>query len=227
MIKLSGKVAVTGGATGIGQACVRALVKAGVTAISIDSEANPACTSIVSDVAEEGDLAAAFKKVGPLDGLICAAETQSTTGLRDMCWEHWQKVMAINVKGPMLSMKHADLKKNSSIVLVSSALAHQGSEGQLAYIVSKGALLGLMRASSGEFALQDIRVNAISPKSLCCSLDETGVAISFNEEQYSGQSSNAQPEGQDCKLDEMANCAVFLLSKNAQFITGTELIVDG
>ena len=226
MIRLRGKVAVTGGATGIGQACVRALVEAGATAISIDLKINPACTSIVSDVAEEGDLAAAFKKVGPLDGLICAAETQANTGLRDMCWEHWQEVMAINVRGPMLSMKHANLKKNSGIVLVSSALAHQGSEGQLAYSVSKGALLGLMRASSGEFALQNIRVNAISPKSFCCSSDKTGVAISFNEKQRSGQSSNPQPAGQECKLDEMANCAVFLLSKNAQFITGTELIVD-
>lgn len=227
MIRLRGKVAVTGGATGIGQACVSALIEAGATAISIDLKTNPMCTSIVSDLAEEGDLATAFEKAGSLDGLICAAETLSNTDFQDMCWEHWQKVMAINVRGPMLSMKHANLKKNSAIVLVSSALAHQGSEGQLAYIVSKGALLGLMRASSGEFAMQDIRVNAISPKSFCCSSDETGAAISFNEEQYSGQSSNSQLEGQDCKLDKMANCAVFLLSKNAQFITGAELIVDG
>jgi len=149
MVALTGKIAVTGGAGGIGTACVKALRAAGAEPVSLDQQANSDCESHLVDVSEESAMATAFADIGRLSGLICIAGTNARGRVEDLPWDDWRRVMAVNVRGTMLAMKHARLTDGAGIVLTSSVSAHIGCDGYTAYHTSKGAVLGLMRATSG------------------------------------------------------------------------------
>lgn len=227
MARLAGQIAVTGGAGGIGAACVAAIGAAGGTSVSLDLVDNPDCRSLIVDVSNEAGVSAAMDEIGDLSGLICVAGTNAYGRIEDLSWEDWRRVMAVNVRGMMLAMKHARMAEGGSIVLTSSVSAHIGCDGYTAYHTSKGAVLGLMRATSGEFAPQGIRVNAVSPGWVDMAfsnraLDEwpDGAAIRARAE-------DAHILGRIAQPNEIANATIYLLSDAARFITGTELIVDG
>ncbi len=104
-------------------------------------------------------------KAGPLDGLACIAGINAMGRVTDQPWEDFRRVLRVNAGGTMLAMKHAShhLKDGGAIVLMGSVSAHIATDGSVAYHTSKGAVIGLMRAASGEFAPRGIRVNAVSP----------------------------------------------------------------
>ena len=209
-------IAITGGAGGIGAALVQLVQGAGWQAASIDLAENPSADlNIVADVADETEMAQAFARIGPLRGLVCIAGTSAKGRVEDLSWHDWKRVMAVNVTGPMLAMKHARIETGGAIVLTASVSAHLASDGHVAHHTSKGAVLGLMRASCGEFAPLGIRVNAVSPGWVDTDVSDRSHAAAAN---LLGRI--AQPE-------EIAEAMLFLLSDDASFITGEELVVDG
>ena len=224
---MAGRVAVTGGAGGIGAATVQAVTQAGGTALSIDLTENPDCESHLADVSDEASLAAALAACGRLTGLVCVAGTNAHGRVEDLPWDEWRRVMAVNVRGAMLAMKHADIQEGGAIVLTSSVSAHIGTDGYTAYHTSKGGVLGLMRAASGEFAQWGIRVNCVSPGWVDTAFTDRALAALPGGEAIRDQAGAAHITGRMARPDEIAAANLFLLSQAASFVTGTELIVDG
>lgn len=227
MVALSGQIAITGGAGGIGAACARAVRIAGGVPVSLDQRENPDCASHVVDVSDEAAMAEALAAAGPLSGLICIAGTNARGRVEDLSWDDWRRVMAVNVRGTMLAMKQAQLRDGGAIVLTSSVSAHIGCDGYTAYHTSKGAILGLMRATSGEFAPRGIRVNAVSPGWVDTPFTDRALAELPDGASIRENAGAAHILGRMAQPEEIARAMVFLLSDKARFITGTELVVDG
>jgi NAD(P)-dependent dehydrogenase (short-subunit alcohol dehydrogenase family) len=224
---LRGKIAVTGGAGGIGAACIAAIAEAGGEPVSLDLTANPECESHIVDVSDEAQMAPAFARIGAVSGLICVAGTNAFGRVEDLSWDHWRRVMAVNVRGMMLALKHARLSDGAGVVLTASISAHIGSDGYTVYHASKGAVLGLMRATSGEFAPQGIRVNAVSPGWVDTGFTDRGLAALPDGEAIRARAAEGHILGRMARPEEIAQAMIFLLSDRARFVTGTELIVDG
>lgn len=221
-------VAITGGASGIGAALVSAIQAKGWIAASIDLvESTTADVSLIADLTDEIAVAAAMTQIGPLRGLVCIAGTTAHGRVEDLSWNDWRRVMAVNVTGTMLAMKHARVQQGGAIVLTSSVSAHIGTDGYTAYHTSKGAVLGLMRASCSEFAAQGVRVNAVSHGWV-----DTGVTDRASETEPDALAAGAAAAqkhmlGRFAQPSEVAEAMLFLLSDDASFITGEELVVDG
>lgn len=223
-------VAITGGAGGIGSALVRRLQAAGKRAISLDRyPCSAAETSHQLDVTSETDMQCAFRDAGPLSGLVCIAGMNVRGRVEELTWEDWRRVMAVNVRGSMLAMKHASplLRERSSIVLMSSVSAHIGTDGYTAYHTSKGAVLGLMRAASGEFSSRNIRVNAVSPGWVDTAFTDEALASMPDGNSIRAKAAESHILGRMARPEEIASAIEFLLSGAASFVTGAELIVDG
>lgn len=223
-------VAITGGAGGIGVALVRKLEAAGQRTISLDLESNTeASECYVLDVSDEVAVRKALSTAEALAGLVCIAGTNARGRVEDLSWDEWHRVMAVNVRGAMLAMKHASgrLRSGGSIVLMSSVSAKIGTDGYVAYHTSKGAVLGLMRAASGEFAPRGIRVNAVSPGWVNTAFTDRALAELPDGETVRAKAGDAHILGRMARPEEIADAIVFLMSDAASFVTGTELIVDG
>lgn len=224
---MRGRVAITGGAGGIGAATADLVRRAGGKSVSVDLTPNPTCESHVADVADERQVARAFGAIGPLSGLVCIAGTYARGRVEELSWDDWRRVMAVNVRGTMLAMKHADLSDGAGIVLTSSVSAHVGCDGYTAYHTSKGAVLGLMRATSGEFAPRGIRVNAVSPGWVDTGFTDRALAEVPEGDAIRARAGEAHILGRMAAPAEIAEAILFLLSDEASFVTGTELVVDG
>lgn len=247
MTRFMNKVAlVTGGTTGIGRATAVALAREGAkVAISGRREAEGAQTLaaikaaggagvfIKGDIAEERDVARMVEQTVKAFGALHLAFNNAgiegvPTPIVSATAEDYRRVFDINVLGVLLSMKHqipAMLKSGGgSIVNNASIAARIGMPGAGVYIASKHAVLGLTRTASLETAKQNIRVNSVSP----------GAIQTEMFDRFTGQQSAAveymtslHPIGRVGTVDEIAEPVLFLLSDQAAFITGHDLLVDG
>ncbi|MEL6765809.1 MAG: SDR family NAD(P)-dependent oxidoreductase [Pseudomonadota bacterium] len=181
---------VTGGASGLGEACVRALRAKGAPVAILDmarekAEAVAAETGALAldcDVTDEASvtaaLAAAAEAAGPARIVICcagiapAAKTAGSKGAHDMAL--FEKVIAINLVGTMRVMAHAaqamrDLEpldadgERGAIVNTASVAAFEGQMGQAAYAASKGGVAALTLPAARDLSRDGIRVSAIAP----------------------------------------------------------------
>jgi NAD(P)-dependent dehydrogenase (short-subunit alcohol dehydrogenase family) len=224
-------IVVTGGAGGIGSELVRLARTRGYRTVSLDVVENAeADESFVVDVADEVAVAEAFRKIGVVAGLACIAGVNAPKArVEDLTWADWSKVMLVNVAGSMLAMKHASshLQDGAGIVLTGSVSAHIGTDGYVAYHTSKGAVLGLMRAASGEFAPRGIRVNAVSPGWVDTGFTDRALAALSDGHAIRAAAGSGHLLGRIARPEEVAEAMLFLLSPDARFVTGTELVVDG
>lgn len=237
--RLAGKVIlVTGAASGIGQRTAERLVAEGALVHAADL--SPIATEGVIghrlDVTSEADwealAVAILQKHGQLDGLVNAAGvirmgTTAETSIAD-----FRFVMAVNVEGTFLGCKHAmramQPRGTGVIVNISSTAGICGSPGAAAYTASKGAVRLLTKTTALEaIALPSrIRVNSVHP-----ALTNTPMADSIVD-QLGGAAevrqalSDLMPSGRLAEPDEIASAILFLLSDDASYMNGSELIVD-
>ena len=225
-----GTYVVTGAAGGIGSATCRTLRAAGHRTVGLDlAVSTDADTSIRLDLMDEAALGAAMAQAGPLDGLACIAGINAMGRVTDQPYADFRRVLRVNAGGTMLAMKHAGphLRDGGAIVLMGSVSAHIATDGSVAYHTSKGAVLGLMRAASGEFAPRGIRVNAVSPGWVDTDFTTRALATLPDGDAIRARAASAHILNRMARADEVAEAIVFLLSDAASFITGEELFVDG
>ena len=187
MRKLQGKTAiVTGGAHGLGRQFAAALVREGATVAVLDiSDTDAAaadiagregngCFGIAADVSDEAQVqsavAAILERTGRIDILVNNAAVFSSlppVGFADIDVALWDKVMAVNLRGPFLMVKHAApamiARKSGKIVNIASGTAYKGMPLMLHYVTSKGGVVAFTRALSRELGAHNICVNTLAP----------------------------------------------------------------
>lgn len=143
----------------------------------------------------------------------------------------FDKVIAVNVKGVWLGTKYVlpQMNDGGSIIITSSVSGINGSPNVSAYITSKHAVVGIMRAIAVEAASRKIRVNTIHPSPV-----DNRMMRSLEEGFAPGQGEAAKKElektillGRYAKPEEIGKLVLWLASDDSAFITGTTQVIDG
>jgi glucose 1-dehydrogenase len=251
--QLDGRTAVVTGATGgMGRAIVLALADAGATVVATDLtdahadelldvvESPDRVSFVAGDVSQSADVAAvmahALSVSGRLDCAVNAAAIEfETVPLADCADDDFDRMMAVNVRGVFLSMKHelramlgtADVRggAGASIVNIASTNSFKPQHDQPAYTASKHAVLGLTRSAAMDYARQGIRVNAICPGAIDTPMLRN--AMERRGREVDDVAHRLSQLGRFGEPSEIAAAAVWLCSDASSFTTGHALAVDG
>lgn len=233
--------AVTGAASGIGQAASRRLLDLGWTVYGLDLSAeklaatssSPFFHSIVCDVADAGSVAAAFSQVGErLNALICCAGVLRTGRLEEMPIADFDLVLNVNLRGTFLSAQKAlpalraaaTSDDPSRVVLLSSVAALRPKIISGAYAASKAGVSQLCRVMAAEWAPLGVLVNALAPGTVDTPMIHA-VADATAAKGY--RPSGVSPVGRIAQADDVVDVVMFLLSDAARYVAGTTIPVDG
>jgi len=222
---------VTGAARGIGRAVAGHLARSGwqVFLADIDGAAASKAAAetggagIACDVGDEPDVerlvAVARARAGRIDAVVSNAGVGAFAPLAQTTLEGWNQVLATNLTATFLLAKAAaaDLRASGgSIVAIASTRAHMSEPNTLAYSASKGGLVALTHALAMTLA-PEVRVNCVSPGWI-----DTGKHCPLKASDHA-----QHPVGRVGRPGDVAGAVGYLLSSEASFITGAELIVDG
>jgi NAD(P)-dependent dehydrogenase (short-subunit alcohol dehydrogenase family) len=237
---LKGKSAlIIGGASGIGRAVVMALLREGVRVACVDPDVKalqtlpPEVTCFPFEGQRVSDMtmvsSSLMTRWGVLDFFVFSAARFIMRGLQ-ASRNDWQEIFESNVLAcavsvsAMLPLWH----QGGAIVHVASISAHIAQPGLTTYHATKGALLALTRSQALELAPLGIRVNSVSPSTVWTKQTESY----FRSLGLSRESAEQGPFGQNmlkrfAEPEEIVRPILFLLSEEASFITGADLLVDG
>jgi NAD(P)-dependent dehydrogenase (short-subunit alcohol dehydrogenase family) len=250
MGRLDGRVAiVTGGAKGIGKVYSEGLAAEGATVVVADIEgsgetADAICKAHgqgrahafrfdVSIEKEVADLVADVKRrCGRIDVLVNNAAIFSTlkpTEPWEIDVELWDRVMAVNVRGPFLMVKHVAPHMIEAgygkIINIASGTAYRGIPHMAHYVTSKGAMLGFTRALSRDLGKHGIRVNTLAPGLI---MSDTVIE---NSKEHVAEMRDAVLAARSIKRDgypeDLIGALVFLASGESDFVAGQTLSVCG
>ena len=249
MARLGGRVAiVTGGAVGIGMHYSRALAKEGARVMIADIEDGTAlaaelaqqhgANSVVAekfDVSDEasvkGLVAKTLDRFGQIDVLVNNAAVYSTlppVKPTEIDVALWDKVMAVNVRGPFLMVKHVAphmmARKTGKIINIASGTAYKGLPNFLHYVTSKGAIVSFTRALSRDLGQYNIAVNTLTPGLI---LSETGLKNQAHLDDSRAKVIATRAFKRDGYPDDLTGALIFLASSDSDFMTGQTLAVDG
>jgi 3alpha(or 20beta)-hydroxysteroid dehydrogenase len=240
MTSLNGKVAlVTGAGGGMGSAIARLLAAHGAAVVIADvrdemgrkfeseivdagGTANYRHLDVTSETAWIDTVAAVEAWRGRLDILVNNAGINIRGPIGSIAFEDFNKVLAVNLGGPLLGMKHAApaiaRAGGGSIVNITSNISLIPSRSA-AYAASKWGLRGLAKTAALEFAPNNIRVNSVGPGVVPTDLNVG--------QPYLQTTAGITPLGRIATADDIANAVLFLVSDAGAFITGVDLPVDG
>lgn len=246
-MRMQGKcLVVTGGGSGIGAALARRFTREGgrvaVLDLAVERAVDTAselegAVAIACDVADERSVEAAMAEAaGALGRIDCVANVAGHHVFADfesLSLESWNRMLAVHVTGTFLvcraALPHLRAAGGGAIVNFGSIAAVLGRPRSAAYCTAKAAVTGLTRQLAVELAPDRIRVNTVSPGRVL-----TPMSVSMYTELGSGDLRAGiektvvdTPLGRVADPDELARATCFLLSGEAGFVTGTNLLVDG
>jgi len=247
-VNFKGKVVlVTGGATGIGEAIVRAFVRGGAATSFIDindsrgqalaRELSGAgtCHFFYGSVAEEKDCRSFVAETESLFGHISILVNNAALFIFksvDASVQEWRHVLEVNVIGASLMARYAveSMKRGGAgaIVNLGSISAFVAQAGTMTYNATKAALVEMTRCMALDLAPFGIRANCICPGYILTPafygyVEQTGIPLGKAQKDLSDQTilkRMGNPE-------EIAECVLFLSSDSASYVTGTFLMADG
>ncbi len=243
---------VTGGSSGIGRAIATRLAEDDANVVVADVRREPKqgkyfqedvttptdeviqtnfegdATYIETDVAEEEDIInlidSTIEQYGQLDVLVNNAGIEIPGDSRGTSLEHWQRVVGVNLTGCFLAAKyavpHLVESDQGRIVNISSVNAHFGGAGP-SYASTKAGVVNLTRDLAVELAPAEVTVNTVLPGVIGTPMQDT-----LDEETLERQSENT-PLPRIGTPRDVANAVRFFAGKEAEWITGAQLLVDG
>ena len=240
--RLAGKIAiVTGAASGFGEGIARRFVAEGAKVVLADLSGEGlqrvsgeiGGSPVVADVTKAEDIDtmfAAAEALGGLDILVNnAGFTHRNRPMMEVSDEEFDRIYDVNVKAVFLAAKRAIpmMRKRGGGVIINTASTAglRPRPGLVVYNSSKGAVISLTKSMAVELAAEQIRVNALCPVA-----GETGMLHLFMGEdtpEMREKFCSTIPIGRLSTPRDMANAALYLVSDEADFITGVALEVDG
>lgn len=251
MDRLQGKYAiVTGGAVGIGRACVERMVGEGAKVAIfdvLDAEGTALADTLTGqghevgfwkvDVTDESAVKAAIDEAatrfGGLNVMVNNAGISGSPQPTDQVTEaEWDRVQAVNVKGVFFGTKHAipylRAGGGGSVINLSSIAGLIGVGGLAPYHASKGAVRLMSKNDAITYAPERIRVNSIHPAYIWTPMVESHLRATSDDLVAAKAAAGAvHPVGRMGEPDDIAWAVVWLASDEAKFVTGTEIVIDG
>lgn len=243
------RILVTGAASGIGRGTALTLARRAkesgerATIVAVDMPGNAALDALIAQLesldatvipvgedlsdaqAPERILNAASNEAG-LDGLVSNAGINCPGALMDCAVEDWDRVFAVNVRASWLLAKAAApalAKAGGSIVNIASMSGSHAHNHLGPYSPSKASLIMLTKVLAQELGPQGIRVNSVSP-----GMVRTGMTEKVYQNNAIADARDALvPLGRVALPEDMADAIAFLLSSDARYVTGHDLVVDG
>jgi NAD(P)-dependent dehydrogenase (short-subunit alcohol dehydrogenase family) len=238
-------VVVTGAAQGLGRAVAEGFVAegAGVVLVDIEQDAldsaqeNIQRTSgnveaVVGDVSRRADVVRAIdlaiERFGHLDVAVQVAGIAEFEPFLDFPDEQWQRIMEVNLNGTLYLTQEAARTmvrqgNGGAIAITASTNAFQPEAGGLAYNTSKAAQVAVMRTAALDLAQHGIRVNAVAPGIINTRLAE----FVINDPVQSRVFLERIPMARFAEPEEIARAILWMCSKDASYLTGELLVIDG
>tara|TARA_B100000749_G_scaffold237374_1_gene195912 strand:+ start:172 stop:939 length:768 start_codon:yes stop_codon:yes gene_type:complete len=237
------KVVVTGGAKGIGGACVKAFTEGGakVCILDIDQAGQEFADTLGNDtffihcdVSKEDEVKTAFrkieKKLGAVEILVNNAGIQRYSTVTETSEEEWDLVMNVNLKSAFLCSKYAIpmmVNNNKGCVInVASVQSFISQKNVAPYTTSKTALLGLTRSIAVDYA-PNIRSVAVCPGTVDTPMFRNSIQESPNPDEVLEECNEMHLVKRICSSEEVGELITYLSSDKAGFITGQAIRIDG
>ena len=236
------KVAVlTGGASGIGKASCARLLADGFTLAVCDVDEDGAAAAAGPDglgrgvdVADEKAVGAFVEEVvdrfGQVDVLVNNAGitgSREATILHVTPVEEWDRVVAVNVRGPFLFSRavlpHMIRRRSGHVITIASVAGQVAFPGRSAYTASKGAALMLAKSIAVDYADFGIRSNAVCPGMAYTAMTSWRLDVPELREAMDTKI----PMGRVAEADEVADLVALLASDRLAYMTGAALVIDG
>ncbi len=236
---------VTGAGSGIGKAAAEALAAEGARVAVCDISMAAAevvaggiaarggtALAVQGDVGNAASVDAALDRVVAAFGGLDMAVNNAGIGsarvpLTELSEEHFDRVMAVNLKGVWLCMRRQiplmQARGGGAIVNTASALGLVALPNSSEYIAAKHGVVGLTRAAAMEFSAKGVRINAVCPGCVDTPLISESRADAAMDDFMRG----LHPIGRLATSEEIAAAIIWLLSPQASFMTGTAMPVDG
>ena len=250
MGRLSGRVAiVTGGAKGIGRHYSEALAAEGASVVVADVADSDAASQAIAgkhgsnsvmgmafDVSNEGSVkdlvARTMERFGQIDVLVNNAALYAPlqeTRCTEIDAALWDQVMAVNLRGPFLMVKHVaphmTARGYGKIINIGSGTAYRGIPWMLHYVTTKGGIMAMTRALSRELGEHGIRVNTLMPG---FTLSDTILAENPGHVETARERAVASRAlKRDEQPEDLIGALIFLASADSDFVTGQTIAVDG
>lgn len=233
-------VVVTGGASGVGRACVELLMSEGASVASIDlattaSDLGQPTFELVGDVRDQASMDTAMTAVaeefGGIDVLVNNAGISFVGGVEDGDEEEWRRVFDVNLMGYVRSTRaalpHLRRSESPSIVNVSSTTATSGFRRRSLYSATKGAIEALTRSMAADLVSEGITVNAVNPGTV-----DTPFMTELAERTENPAATRAafearQPTGRMVHPREVGRAVAYCAHPDNRSLVGSTIVVDG
>ena len=225
---------ITGASRGIGAACARRLARAGHEVLINYSRDRAGAEAVAretggslcrADVSDPAQVQQMFENCGRVDALVCNAGIALSRLLTDLSDEEWRRILSTNLDGVFYCCRAAlpamIRRQAGRIVTVSSMWGVTGASMETAYSASKAAVIGLTRALAKEVGPSGITVNCVAPGVI-----DTEMNRNLTDADRAALRDET-PLGRIGTPEQVAGAVHFLLSEDADFMTGQVLGVNG
>ncbi|MBA6231839.1 MULTISPECIES: SDR family NAD(P)-dependent oxidoreductase [unclassified Colwellia] len=234
---------VTGGSSGIGLSIVKLFTDHGYQVFNLDLQPSNltvlGSTDVlcdISNVEQVSDIISDIAKTTTIDVLISNAGIHFSGNIENTSEADLDKVLNINVKGAYAAVKavlpNMKANKNGAIILMASDQALIAKQNSFAYNISKVALASIAKTTALDYALFNIRANAVCPGTIETPLYHQAIdnycdRSGANKAEIHAEEAALQPLGRLGQPEEVAELVYFLASDKAKFITGSLQVIDG